>query len=213
MKRNCMLVVALVGMLLAGKISLASASDYLSPVLNNPETGAVEPATLQNPLINELTDAEVARAQKGLTISPVPINAGGGRTRLLIGLGSYLVNAVGGCNDCHTNPSYADGGDPFRGQATKINAANYLAGGVKFGPFTSRNLTPDPKRNNLPAGLRLDEFINVIRTGQDRDLLHPQISPLLQVMPWPVYRNMSDRDLQAIYLYLSVIPHAEPADE
>jgi len=211
MKRNCMLVIALVGMILAGKISLASASGDSSPFLKTPEAGVVEPAQFQNPSIIELTEAEIARAQKGLTISPVPINAGAGRTRMLIGLGSYLVNAVGGCNDCHTNPSYANGGDPFLGQAIKINAANYLAGGVKFGPFTSRNLTPDPKRGNLPAGLRLDEFINVIRTGQDRDLLHPQISPLLQVMPWPVYRNMTDRDLQAIYLYLSAIPHAEPA--
>ena len=213
MKRHCMLVIALVGMIFAGKISLASASGAISPLLKTPETGAVEPAPVQNQVVFELTEAELARAQKGLTISPVPISAGAGRTRLLIGLGSYLVNAVGGCNDCHTNPSYAEGGDPFRGQPTKINATNYLAGGVKFGPFTSRNLTPDPQRGNLPAGLTLEDFINVMRTGKDRDNLHPQISPLLQVMPWPVFRNMTDRDLQAIYFYLSAIPHAEPAEE
>ena len=212
MKRNCMLSIALVGTILAGKISLANASGAFSPVLNSLETSAVEPVTLQNPAVIELTEAELVRAQRGLTISPVPINPGGGRTRQLIGLGSYLVNAVGGCNDCHTNPSYAEGGDPFRGQARKVNATNFLAGGVKFGPFTSRNLTPDPARNNLPAGLTLEQFINVMRTGEDRDKLHPQISPLLQVMPWPVYRNMSDRDLQAIYLYLSAIPHAEPGE-
>jgi hypothetical protein len=29
-------------------------------------------------------------------------------------------------------------------------------------------------------------------------------------MPWPVYQSMSDRDLHAIYEYLSAIPHAEP---
>jgi hypothetical protein len=33
---------------------------------------------------------------------------------------------------------------------------------------------------------------------------------LLQVMPWPVYGQMTDRDLQAIYLYLSALPRAEP---
>src|SRR5262245_14299055 len=31
----------------------------------------------------------------------------------LVGLGSYLVNAVGGCNDCHTAPPYTQ--DPFAG--------------------------------------------------------------------------------------------------
>jgi hypothetical protein len=28
----------------------------------------------------------------------------------------------------------------------------------------------------------------------------------LQVMPWPVYGKMSDRDLRAIYEYLRAIP-------
>jgi hypothetical protein len=34
---------------------------------------------------------------------------------------------------------------------------------------------------------------------------------LLQVMPWPVFGQMTDRDLEAIYAYLTTIPHAEPA--
>jgi hypothetical protein len=29
---------------------------------------------------------------------------------------------------------------------------------------------------------------------------------LLQIMPWPIYHNMTDRDLRAIYEYLSAIP-------
>lgn len=200
-----MLLIAFAGIVLAGKVGLTSASSAISPVLN----GAVP----QNLAAQEFTEAELARSRQGLAISPIEINAGSGRTRTLIGLGSYLVNAVGGCNDCHTSPPFADGGDPFFGQPKKVNTANFLAGGVRFGPFTSRNLTPDPLRSNLPAGMRLDEFIRVMRTGEDRDQLHPQISPLLQVMPWPVYGQMTDRDLQAIYLYLSVLPHAEPPPE
>ena len=203
MKRHFMLVIAFAGLLLAGKVTITSASKFSgtpnTTEMTNPQVG-----------IQELSQAEMERAQIGLTISPVQINAGYGRTRFLIGLGSYLVNGVGGCNDCHTNPGHVDGGDPFRGQPQKINAANFLAGGVKFGPFTSRNLTPDPRKNNLPAGLTLDQFIHVIRTGEDTQKLHTPISPLLQVMPWPVYAKMADRDLQAIYLYLSAIPHAEP---
>jgi hypothetical protein len=29
---------------------------------------------------------------------------------------------------------------------------------------------------------------------------------LLQVMPWPIHRNMTDHDLRAIYEYLSAVP-------
>src|ERR1041384_4466427 len=29
-------------------------------------------------------------------------------------------------------------------------------------------------------------------------------------MPWPVFRNLNDNDILAIYTYLSSIPHAEP---
>jgi hypothetical protein len=29
---------------------------------------------------------------------------------------------------------------------------------------------------------------------------------LLQVMPWPTFQNMTDRDLESIYTYLSAIP-------
>ncbi len=193
-----MLIIALAGIMLAGQVSLTSASK-----------AAVAPQGQGN-AVQEIVQAENERSQLGLTLSPVPINAGFGRTRFLIGLGSYLVNAVGGCSDCHTNPSHADGGDPFSGQPTKINATNYMAGGAKFGPFTSRNLTPDPKKNNLPGGLSLADFIRVMRTGEDLAKGHPQFGPLLQVMPWPVYARMSDRDLHAMYLYLSVLPHAEP---
>lgn len=116
-----------------------------------------------------------------------------------------LVNAVGGCNDCHTQPSYAPGHDPFMGQPKQVNAANYLAGGQSFGPFTSRNLTPE---NGLPAGRTFAQFKRQIRTGIDLDHAHPQFGPLLQVMPWPTYQSMTDHDLRAIYQYLKSIPHA-----
>ena len=50
-----------------------------------------------------------------------------------------------------------------------------------------------------------------MHTGVDPDQEHPEISPLLQVMPWPIYGKMSDHDLRAVYEYLKAIPHAEPA--
>jgi hypothetical protein len=154
------------------------------------------------------SSAELARIARGLEIAPVPLDLSG-RNPALVGLGSYLVNAAGGCNDCHTNPSFAEGGDPFEGQPKRINEAGYLAGGRAFGPFTSRNLTPDPS-NGAPGGLTYVQFRRTMRTGVDLRNLHPNISPLLQVMPWVVYQDLTDRDLRAIYEFLSAIPHAEP---
>jgi hypothetical protein len=122
------------------------------------------------------------------------------KDRGLVGLGSYLVNAVGGCNDCHTAPPYTK--DPYAGLGApkQINVACYLDGGQEFGPFVSRDITPF--ENGMPAGLTFAQFRHVIRTGEDPD--HP--GQVLQVMPWPVYQTMTDHDLRAIYEYLSSIP-------
>ena len=127
-----------------------------------------------------------------------------GKNRALVGLGSYLVNAVGGCNDCHTQPPYTK--DPYAGLGApkQVNLDCYLAGGMVFGPFVSRDITP--WENSMPAGLTFPQFLHVIRTGEDPD------SPgnVLRVMPWPTYQAMTDRDLLAIYTYLSAIPVIYP---
>jgi hypothetical protein len=146
-----------------------------------------------------------SRIRIGFDIAPVPLNLRG-KNRALVGLGSYIVNAQGGCNDCHTCPSYKPGHNPFPPTLGdgQINDVGYLAGGVDFGPFTSKNITPDPTTGR-PAGLTLEQFKNVIRTGFD-----PVDGMTLSVMPWPIYRNMSDRDLEAVYSFLSAIPSATP---
>jgi len=145
-----------------------------------------------------------SRITKGFAINPVPLNLEK-KNLALVGLGSYIINAHGGCNDCHTCPSYTPGHNPFAGGDGQFNAANYLAGGVPFGPtLASRNLTPDLQ--GRPAGLTFQQFRHTLRTGQD-----PHIpGRILQVMPWPVFRNMTDDDLRAIYEYLRAIPPATP---
>lgn len=147
--------------------------------------------------------------KRGLAIVPVPLNLEG-KSKRLVGEGSYIVNAQGACADCHTNPIFLPGGNPFMGQPEKINAERYLAGGRAFGPtIKSANLTPDAQ--GLPAGLTFDQFIEAMRTGRDFKNRHPQISPLLQTHPWPFLGKMTDDDLRAIYEYLRAVPHAEPA--
>ena len=90
----------------------------------------------------------------------------------------------------------------------------------------SRNLTPSTK-TGLPEGDHtFEEFLTIIRTGKDFDHLHPNCSmnvttncfsvnlpptpsvdgDLLQVMPWPNLKGLTDREIRAIYEYLKAVP-------
>jgi hypothetical protein len=161
-------------------------------------------------------DDTQSKVQKGFAIAPVHLNLAG-KNHDLVGLGSYIVNAMGGCNDCHSNPPYAQGGDPTMGQPKKVNSTTYLGGGALFIPpnppnfphaIVSRNLTPD-KTGRPEGGASFEEFQSILRTGVDPDHAHPEYGPFLVIMPWPVYQDMTDRDLRAIYEYLSAIPCVE----
>jgi hypothetical protein len=148
-------------------------------------------------------DPKGTRSERGLAIAPVKLNLKNKDARV-VGIGSYIVNAQGGCNDCHTFPPYAKGGDPFLGEKEKVNTGAYLAGGTPFGPeIVSPNLTPDAK--GLPGGYTFKQFFRAIRFGQDPE----EPDELLQVMPWPVYSKMTDADILAVYTYLTAIPSAE----
>jgi hypothetical protein len=148
--------------------------------------------------------AQSSRIQRGFELAPVPLNMQG-LNPALVGEGSYIVNAQGGCNDCHTVPSYAAGGNPFLGEPEQINVPCYLAGGAPFGPFVSRNITP--RSNGLPANRTLAEFKELMHHGTD---FAGPAGDLLQVMPWTVYGKMSDRELEAIYEFLRAIPSLSP---
>ena len=157
--------------------------------------------------VQECLKGQFPKIIRGLRLSPVRLNFRRTNTNILLaGLGSYIVNAQGGCNDCHTNPPYAPGGDPFMGEPERINAAGYMAGGQEFGPFISRNITACA--NGRPAGLTFAQFVRAMRTGVDlKDgRTGPPNTPILQVMPWPVYGNMNRCDLLAIYEFLRAIP-------
>jgi hypothetical protein len=152
------------------------------------------------------SNSDVERAAIGFRIAPVPLDLRR-LNKSLVGQGSYLMNAAGGCNDCHTHPNFAPGGDPFAGEPEAINVAGYMRGGREFGPTTSPNITPQGAQR-LPAGLTWEQFLHALRTGQDPDQTgapagHPK---LLQVMPWNVYGKLAERDLRAIYEYLRSIP-------
>ena len=174
-----------------------------------------------------------SKIRRGFEIAPVQLSLVG-KDRDLVGLGSYIVNAQADCNGCHSagpQTEFLPGGNPYLGQPEKINPATYLGGGRDFGPYPgpgpfphiiSRNLTPD--KTGMPeGGHTVSEFIEIIRTGVDMDHLHPTCTGApdgkclpppfdgtrLQIMPWPVYHNLSDHELRAIYEYLSAVPCIE----
>jgi hypothetical protein len=165
----------------------------------------------QNDQGNDNGNDDGSRIQRGFAIAPVPLKLAG-KNRALVGLGSYFVNGTGDCGGCHAGPAgeYAEGGDPFQGQPKVINKDAYLAGGAQlFGPlFIPRNLTPD-KTGRPARGASFEEFRDILRTGIDPDHAHPHFGPFLQVMPWPSFQNMTDRDIRAIYEYLGAIPCIE----
>ena len=47
----------------------------------------------------------------------------------------------------------------------------------------------------------VDQFVNTLRTG-----VTPSGHQLDPEMPWEIYKNMVDQDLQAIYTYLHTLP-------
>jgi hypothetical protein len=136
-------------------------------------------------------ESEAPRVKQGFKIAPVKLKLKGLNPNL-VGLGSYLVNAAGGCNDCHSVETYAPGGDPFAGEPEKINKDTYLAGGRDFGIAVSPNLTPNEK--GRPAGLTYKQFFNAIKFGKDPH----EKGEILQVMPWPIFSKLTDRDIRAL---------------
>ena len=133
--------------------------------------------------------------------------------------GKYLVT-VAVCNDCHTpwkmgetgpepdmsrmlsgHPEGVKVSPPPKMTTGWMAAASdtFTAWSGPWGISFTANLTPDP------SGLEVwteDMFIKAIREGKHMG----QSRPILPPMPWPVYRNMSDADLKAIYAYLRTIP-------
>jgi hypothetical protein len=186
--------------------------------------------SITSPGVRADSDETDSRIQIGMNIAPVKLNVTG-LNPALVGLGSYIVNAQADCNGCHNSPDlgpeFLPVGDPYLNRhPTVINPATYLGGGTTFATFPngaviqSRNLTPD-KTGRPEGGHTFQEFLTIFRTGKDFDHIHPPcpimgtdgcILPfvadgdLLQIMPWPIYANMSEHDIRAIYEYLSAIP-------
>jgi hypothetical protein len=154
-----------------------------------------------------LKDQLSAEAWTGLSIAPVLLDLRG-KNAELVGLGSYIVKAQSGCNDCHNNGTqYLPGGNPFLGQPKRVDAAGYLQGGAVVFGLTAPPILPELGTNPpLPAGRTYRQFVQEMRRG-----INPDDGHILQVMPWPDFQDMTEDDLRAIYEYLSALPPIPPA--
>ena len=118
-------------------------------------------------------------------VSTLPESA---RAETLLERGTYLMQGIVACGNCHT-PQGPEG--PLPGME--------MAGGLpfEFEAFTAygSNLTPDAETGI--GGWSDAEIITAIREGR-----RPDGSIIGPPMPIALYRNLSDRDVAAIVVYL-----------
>lgn len=155
---------------------------------------------------------------RGVADSSVPAED---RATALVKRGEYLVT-TSGCHDCHTplvmgpngpepDMSRALSGHPAsdelppppalpEGPWNVTIAATGTAYAGPWGVSYTANLTPD-----MDTGLgewTFRNFKDTIRTGRHLGRGRAILPP----MPWPMYRHMTDEDLEAVFTYLQSIP-------
>lgn len=136
--------------------------------------------------------------------------------------GRYLVS-IAACHDCHTPLKMGANGPepdmsrmlsghpetvkmsppptlPANGLWQAVTSATNTAWAGPWGVSFTANLTPD---QNTGLGIWTEAmFVTAIRTGKHMATSRPILPP----MPWPVYRNMTDEDLKAVFAFLRSIP-------
>jgi mono/diheme cytochrome c family protein len=132
--------------------------------------------------------------------------------------GRYLVATIG-CADCHS-PKKPGGMEPdetlqlsghrhdramppgpaLEGPWLVVTSGELTAWNGPWGTSFARNLTPDVETGI--GSWSEAEFVATIRNGRTRG----RGRELLPPMPWPIYANLTDEDLGAIFAYLRTIP-------
>jgi mono/diheme cytochrome c family protein len=126
---------------------------------------------------------------------------GGATESPLVARGDYLVNHVAACSDCHTPRDMT--GAPIMAQ--------YMAGAECFVKLPNGDCLHSRNLTNDATGLKNrtdDEIKKMIRDGirttdsGDEEALNP-------VMPYYVFHNITDDDMDAIVAFLRTIPAVE----
>lgn len=172
-------------------------------------------ATASKPLLRHAAISALAIAACAVQVLP----ARAGETPAA--RGKYIVH-TSGCMDCHTPLKMgANGPEPDMsrllsghpeglamppvptlppGPWLAIASATNTAWAGPWGVSFTANLTPD--RDTGLGQWTVDDFKKTIRTGRHMGRGRAILPP----MPTPVYNNLTDRDLEAVFAYLRTIP-------
>lgn len=112
----------------------------------------------------------------------------------LVARGEYLVNNIGGCNDCHT---------PMTPQGPDMTHA--LQGAtLMFAPTIEIPWAPvAPSIAGLPAGYTEEQLAAFLQTGVRPNGSHP-------LPPMPAFR-LNEEDARAMAAYIATVPRETPA--
>lgn len=148
-----------------------------------------------------------------------------GGTQNSVERGKYLV-ALGGCHDCHTPKAAEAGGAPvpdsaklLSGHPANLPSPSWSPDDMKrnvgattnemltawagpWGVSFAINLTPD-KATGIGEWSE-NNFIQAIRTGKHQG--QPNGRDILPPMPWFDMKDLTERDLKAIWVYLRSVP-------
>jgi mono/diheme cytochrome c family protein len=174
----------------------------------------------------ELTLSRISLAVATLLLCILPLGAiraaeeKDGLSSALVARGKYLVT-IAACHDCHTPLKPGPNGPepdmdrqlsghpesrgvpavrPGEKGAWDTSISGMTAWTGDWGVSFTANLTPDAQTGLGTWSFR--NFRDAIRSGRHMGRGRPILPP----MPWPMYKNMTDEDLAAVFAFLQSIP-------
>ncbi len=151
---------------------------------------------------------------RGLAINPlveVHTSTLDPTTLALFGRGSYIVNAIAACSDCHTNAPAADAIAPAAylsgGQIYDMNLIGvpaFVQKQLGYARTVSTNLTGATHGFFNAANVDFGTFETLMTQGIHAEDPRPERS-LAFPMPWTYFRKMTLPDLQAVYTYMNQV--------
>jgi hypothetical protein len=115
----------------------------------------------------------------------------------LMAYGKYIINAAG-CVECHS-----------KREKGEIVPGTEFGGGMEFpqpaGIIRSANITMD-KENGIGTWSK-ESFIQKFKAYKDSAYVSPVMTPndINTPMPWTMFADMREKDLEAIYTYLTSV--------
>lgn len=119
-----------------------------------------------------------------------------------VAYGGYIANALAHCFECHSGPDANGAPDP----KNHLGSGGFVITLAPGATVITPNITPDPETG---IGKWSDADIKKALTEGVR----PNGGHLSPPMPFPFFKNMTDRDLDAVVAYLRSIPPIKRAVE